>query len=76
MSPSTAVASSRSRRTPGGRFAGDAITIVGDHGNTFFYKHGVSNVKVGDGCTRPKIGTSGSAAAQRTARRSPATRSP
>lgn len=46
----------------GGRFAGDAITIVGDHGNTFFYKHGVSSVKVGQRVHKgQKIGTSGSA---------------
>jgi murein DD-endopeptidase MepM/ murein hydrolase activator NlpD len=46
----------------GGRFAGDAITIVGDHGNTFFYKHGVSSVKVGERVRKgQKIGTSGSA---------------
>jgi murein DD-endopeptidase MepM/ murein hydrolase activator NlpD len=46
----------------GGRFAGDAITIVGDHGNSFFYKHGVSNVKVGQRVHKgQKIGTSGSA---------------
>ena len=41
--------------------AGDAITIVGDHGNTFFYKHGVSNVKVGEQSQEPEIRTSGSA---------------
>ena len=46
----------------GSRFAGDAITIVGDHGNTFFYKHGVSSVKVGERVHEgQKIGTSGSA---------------
>ena len=46
----------------GSRFAGDAITIVGDHGNTFFYKHGVSSVKVGERVHKgQKIGTSGSA---------------
>ena len=46
----------------GSRFAGDAITIVGDHGNTYFYKHGVSNVKVGERVHKgQKIGTSGSA---------------
>ncbi|MGZ6671838.1 MAG: peptidoglycan DD-metalloendopeptidase family protein [Solirubrobacteraceae bacterium] len=46
----------------GGRFAGDAITIVGDHGNTFFYKHGVSSVKVGQRVHKgQQIGTSGSA---------------
>jgi murein DD-endopeptidase MepM/ murein hydrolase activator NlpD len=46
----------------GSRFAGDAITIVGDHGNTFFYKHGVSRVKVGERVHKgQKIGTSGSA---------------
>ena len=33
---------------------------VGDHGNTFFYKHGVSNVKVGERVHKgQKIGTSG-----------------
>ncbi len=46
----------------GSRFAGDAITIVGDHGNSFFYKHGVSSVKVGQRVHKgQKIGTSGSA---------------
>jgi murein DD-endopeptidase MepM/ murein hydrolase activator NlpD len=46
----------------GSRFAGDAITIVGDHGNTFFYKHGVSSVKVGERVHKGQtIGTSGSA---------------
>ncbi|HEX6618300.1 MAG TPA: peptidoglycan DD-metalloendopeptidase family protein, partial [Solirubrobacteraceae bacterium] len=46
----------------GSRFAGDAITIVGDHGNAFFYKHGVSSVKVGERVHKgQKIGTSGSA---------------
>jgi murein DD-endopeptidase MepM/ murein hydrolase activator NlpD len=46
----------------GSRFAGDAITIVGDHGNSFFYKHGVSNVKSGQRVHKgQKIGTSGSA---------------
>ena len=46
----------------GGRFAGDAITIVGDHGNSYFYKHGVASVKVGDRVHKgQKIGTSGSA---------------
>jgi murein DD-endopeptidase MepM/ murein hydrolase activator NlpD len=46
----------------GSRFAGDAITIVGDGGNSFFYKHGVSSVKVGDRVHKgQRIGTSGSA---------------
>ena len=46
----------------GSRFAGDAITIVGDRGNSFFYKHGVSSVKVGERVHKgQKIGTSGSA---------------
>jgi murein DD-endopeptidase MepM/ murein hydrolase activator NlpD len=46
----------------GGRFAGDAITIVGDHGNTFWYKHGVSSVKVGQRLQKgQKIGSTGSA---------------
>ncbi len=46
----------------GSRFAGDAITIVGDHGNSFFYKHGVSSVKVGQRVHKgQQIGTSGSA---------------
>ena len=46
----------------GSRFAGDAITIVGDRGNTFFYKHGVSSVRVGERVHKgQKIGTSGSA---------------
>jgi murein DD-endopeptidase MepM/ murein hydrolase activator NlpD len=46
----------------GGRFAGDAITIVGDHGNTFWYKHGVSSVKVGQRVHKgQKIGSTGSA---------------
>jgi murein DD-endopeptidase MepM/ murein hydrolase activator NlpD len=46
----------------GSRFAGDAITILGDHGNTFWYKHGVSSVKVGQRVHKgQKIGTSGSA---------------
>jgi murein DD-endopeptidase MepM/ murein hydrolase activator NlpD len=46
----------------GSRFAGDAITIVGDSGNSFFYKHGVSSVKVGERVHKgQKIGTSGSA---------------
>jgi murein DD-endopeptidase MepM/ murein hydrolase activator NlpD len=46
----------------GSRFAGDAITIVGDGGNSFFYKHGVSSVKVGERVHKgQRIGTSGSA---------------
>jgi murein DD-endopeptidase MepM/ murein hydrolase activator NlpD len=46
----------------GSRFAGDAITIAGDNGNTYFYKHGVSSVKVGQRVHRgQQIGTSGSA---------------
>ena len=46
----------------GSRFAGDAITIVGDGGNSFFYKHGVSSVRVGERVHKgQKIGTSGSA---------------
>ena len=46
----------------GSRFAGDGITIVGDHGNSYFYKHGVSSVKVGERVHKgQKIGTSGSA---------------
>jgi murein DD-endopeptidase MepM/ murein hydrolase activator NlpD len=46
----------------GSRFAGDGITIVGDGGNAYFYKHGVSSVKVGQRVHKgQKIGTSGSA---------------
>ena len=46
----------------GSRFAGDGITIVGDGGNAYFYKHGVSSVKVGERVHKgQKIGTSGSA---------------
>ena len=30
-----------------GRFAGDQITIRGDHGNSYFYAHGASSVKAG-----------------------------
>jgi murein DD-endopeptidase MepM/ murein hydrolase activator NlpD len=46
----------------GSRFAGDGITIVGDRGNSYFYKHGVSSVKVGERVHKgQKIGTSGSA---------------
>lgn len=46
----------------GSRFAGDAITIRGDSGNAYFYKHGVASVKAGDRVKRgQKIGTSGSA---------------
>jgi murein DD-endopeptidase MepM/ murein hydrolase activator NlpD len=46
----------------GGRFAGDGITIVGDGGNSYFYKHGVSSVKVGERVHKgQRIGTSGSA---------------
>ena len=45
-----------------GRFAGDQITIQGDHGNAFFYGHGVAQVKEGQRVHRGQvIGTSGSA---------------
>jgi murein DD-endopeptidase MepM/ murein hydrolase activator NlpD len=45
-----------------GRFAGDQITIRGDHGNSYFYAHGASSVRVGQRVRRGQtIGTSGSA---------------
>jgi murein DD-endopeptidase MepM/ murein hydrolase activator NlpD len=47
----------------GGRFAGDGITILGDGGNRYFYKHGVASVKAKQRVSRgQQIGTSGSAA--------------
>jgi len=46
----------------GSRFAGDAITIRGDRGNSYFYKHGVASVRVGQRVKRGQvIGTTGSA---------------
>ena len=46
----------------GSRFAGDAITIKGERGNAYFYKHGVASVSVGQTVRRGQvIGTSGSA---------------
>jgi murein DD-endopeptidase MepM/ murein hydrolase activator NlpD len=46
----------------GSRFAGDAITIQGDRGNAYFYKHGVASVTAGQRVRRGQvIGTSGSA---------------
>jgi murein DD-endopeptidase MepM/ murein hydrolase activator NlpD len=45
-----------------GRFAGDQITIRGDHGNSYFYAHGASSVKAGDRVRRGQsLGTTGSA---------------
>jgi len=47
----------------GSGFAGDQITIRGDHGNSFFYTHGHASVKAGRRVRRGQvIGTSGSAA--------------
>jgi murein DD-endopeptidase MepM/ murein hydrolase activator NlpD len=45
-----------------GRFAGDQITIRGDHGNSYFYAHGASSVQAGQRVRRGQsIGTTGSA---------------
>jgi murein DD-endopeptidase MepM/ murein hydrolase activator NlpD len=45
-----------------GRFAGDQITIRGDHGNSYFYAHGASSVKAGQRVRRGQsLGTTGSA---------------
>jgi murein DD-endopeptidase MepM/ murein hydrolase activator NlpD len=45
-----------------GRFAGDQITVRGDHGNSYFYAHGASSVKPGERVRRGQsVGTTGSA---------------
>jgi murein DD-endopeptidase MepM/ murein hydrolase activator NlpD len=45
-----------------GRFAGDQITIRGDHGNSYFYAHGASSVQAGQRVHRGQtIGITGSA---------------